>query len=591
MTVERRLAAILAADVVGYSRLMGQDEAGTLQALKKARAEVIDPKIAEHKGRVFKTTGDGVLAEFPSVVNAVACAASIQREMAGRNADRPDDQGLRLRIGVNLGDVVVEGEDLFGDGVNLAARLEGVAPPGGVAVAAVVHNQIGNRLDLQFEDMGEQALKNIDRPVRVYRAKFDGAPSASPSSARKVGPLADKPSIAVLPFNNMSADPEQDFFADGITEDIITELSRFRSLSVIARNSSFTYKGRAAKVTDVARDLGASHILEGSIRRSGTRLRITAQLIDAETGSHIWADRYDRELADMFLVQDEITRIFVGTLTMGLEADSLERSRRKQPESLLAYEHWLRGKRLLWVAAGQNSLEARMHFEKAGVVDASFSRAYSGIAVTYQMEAVDLLMGSTAPSAYDKAFEFADRALLLDEADYQAHIAIAWPCLYRRDYERMKKHIDRALLLNPNDADSLANASYMLAMYGDRMQAVACAETAMALNPRYPDWYAAFQSTALFTARLYSEAYAVRAKVPDYFIDSTFFGAAILAQLDRTADAGDWAQRAVARLKEQEGKAHRTSGFIKLLIDNNPYRLQEDRDHFADAMRKAGIPE
>ena len=307
--VQRRLAAILAADVVGYSRLMGQDEAGTLAAVRKLRAEVIEPKIAEHQGRLFKTTGDGFLAEFPSVVNAVACAAAIQKAMAARNADQPEDRQIQLRIGVHLGDVIAEGGDVYGDGVNVAARIEGLAPPGGVAVSAMVHDNIGSRLDLAFEDMGEQQLKNIARPMRVYRLA-----TASRHATQAVTVERTKPSIAVLPFTNMSGDAEQEYFSDGITEDIITELSRFRNLFVIARNSSFTYKGRAVDVKKVGQELGVAYVLEGSVRRAGNRVRITAQLIDAETGSHVWADRFDRELTDVFAVQDEITRRIASTL-------------------------------------------------------------------------------------------------------------------------------------------------------------------------------------------------------------------------------------------------------------------------------------
>ncbi len=409
--VQRHLAAILAADVVGYSRLMGHDEIGTLATLRALRAELVDPKIVEHNGRIFKATGDGVLAEFPSVVNAVACAVDIQRRLEVRNADMPEDRAIRLRIGVNLGDVIVEGEDIFGDGVNIAARLEHVAPAGGVAVSGTVRDHLGNRLDLQFEDMGEHALKNIQQPVRVCRVRL----ADTSVLARRALSLPDRPSIAVLPFGNMSGDPEQEYFSDGITEDITTELSRFRSLSVIARNSSFTYKGRTMKIADVARDLGVTYVLEGSVRRAGNRVRITAQLVNCETGSHIWAERYDREIADMFAVQDEITQRIVGMLAVGLEDDSLERAKRKHPENLIAYDHLLRGKRLLWTA-GQNNLEARRHFEKAAATDPSSSRAYSGLAVTYQMEALDLSTAAEGKGAYDMAFDAAERALALDEA-------------------------------------------------------------------------------------------------------------------------------------------------------------------------------
>jgi adenylate cyclase len=490
----------MAADVVGYSRLVGQDEDGTLAAIRRLRAEVIEPKITEHHGRLFKTTGDGFLAEFPSVVNAVTCAVAVQQAMTSRNADAPEDCRVELRIGVHLGDVVAEGGDVYGDGVNVAARIEGLAPAGGVAVSAMVHDNIGSRLDLSYQDMSEQQLKNIARPVRVYRLETASRPTTQTSTMERT-----KPSIAVLPFTNMSGDAEQEYFSDGITEDIITELSRFRNLFVIARNSSFTYKGRAVDVKKVGKELGVAYVLEGSVRRAGNRVRITAQLIDADTGNHVWADRFDRELTDVFAVQDEITLKIVGMLTLGLEEDALTRAQRKPTESLAAYDYWLRGKRLLWTV-GKNNLQARQNFENAARIDPKFSRAYSGLAVTYQMEALDFPLASEATKAYANAYEAAQQALTLDEADYQAHIALAWPLLYRNEYDRMKRHIDRAIDLNPNDADTLANATWLLMIYGEPERAIELGKSAMKLNPRYPDWYASFLAAALFTARRFPEA-------------------------------------------------------------------------------------
>ena len=303
--VERRLAAILAADVAGYSRLIGADEEGTLARLKARRRELIDPKIAEHRGRIVKTTGDGLLVEFASVVDALHCATEVQAAMGERNATAPADSRIEFRIGIHQGDIVVEDGDIFGDGVNIAARLESLAEPGGICVSARVQEDAAGKLDITFEDIGEQQLKNIARSVRVFRVSPRRAtpPSAQPAAL----PLPDKPSVAVLPFTNMSRDPDQEFFADGIAEDVITALSRYPSLFVIARNSSFTYKGRAVDVKQVGRDLGVRYVLEGSLRKSGNRIRVSAQLVDAETGKHLWAERYDRNLADIFAVQDEIT--------------------------------------------------------------------------------------------------------------------------------------------------------------------------------------------------------------------------------------------------------------------------------------------
>src|SRR6185312_7170693 len=337
--MERRLTAILAADVVGYSRLMGANESGTLAALDALRTDFVNPKISEHQGRIVKLTGDGMLVEFPSVVNAVACAAELQRGIRKRNAGAPQDQRIELRIGVNVGDVIVQGEDIFGDGVNVAARLESIATPGGITISGPVRDHIGNRLDLAFEDMGDQTLKNIERPIRVYRVLVDGAAAQSGNQEEASQPeQLQKPSIAVLPFNNMSGDPEQEYFSDGITEDIITDLSKISGLFVIARNSVFTFKGRAVKVQQVSEELGVKYVLEGSVRKAGSRVRITAQLNDVINGSHLWAERYDRDFADLFAVQDEITEAIVAAIEPQLYVAENFHARRKQPGSLDAWD-------------------------------------------------------------------------------------------------------------------------------------------------------------------------------------------------------------------------------------------------------------
>ena len=336
---QTRRPAILAADVAGYSRLMGVDEEGALARLKALRRELADPKIKEHRGRIVKTTGDGLLIEFASVVDAVRCAVEVQREMAERNANVPPDRRIEFRMGINLGDIIKDGRDIYGNGVNLAARLEALAEPGGICVSRVVRDQVRDKLDFSFEDLGEQQVKNIARPVRVYRVR-EGAAAiehVSPASPQLL-PLPDKPSIAVLPFQNMSGDPEQEYFADGMVEEIITALSRIRWLFVIARNSSFTYKGRALDVKQVGRELGVRYVLEGSVRKSGDRIRITAQLVEAASGSHIWAERYDRGVADIFAVQDEITERVVGAIEPELYAAENVRTQRKSPESLDAWE-------------------------------------------------------------------------------------------------------------------------------------------------------------------------------------------------------------------------------------------------------------
>src|ERR1700674_504465 len=344
--VERGLAAILAADVAGYSRLMGADEEGTLARLKALRRELADPKIKEHRGRIVKTTGDGLLIEFASVVDAVRCAVEVQREMAERNTDVPSDRRIEFRMGINLGDIMKDGLDIYGDGVNVAARLEALAEPGGICVSRVVRDQVRDKLAFSFEDMGEQQVKNIARAIRVHRILLGERPDLSePTTAVPPKPplaLPDKPSIAVLPFQNMSGDPEQEYFADGMVEEIITALSRIKWLFVIARNSSFTYKGQAVDVKQVGHELGVRYVREGSVRKSGSRVRITAQLIDAETGNHVWADRFDRDLTDIFALQDKVTLSTVGAIEPSLRAAEIERVKRKRPENLDAYDLVLR---------------------------------------------------------------------------------------------------------------------------------------------------------------------------------------------------------------------------------------------------------
>ena len=354
--VERRLAAILAADVAGYSRLMGADEEGTLARLKALRREVADPKIKEHRGRIVKTTGDGLLLEFASVVDAVRCAVEVQREITERNADVPRDRRIELRMGINVGDIIKDGRDIHGDGVNVAARLEALAEPGGICVSRVVRDQVRDKLDFSFEDMGERQVKNISRPVRVLRVLLGDGPGrpepAAAASATPPLPLPDKPSLALLPFTNMSGDSEQEFVSDGIAEDVITALSRYPSLFVIARNSSFTYKGQAVDVKQVGRELGVRYVLEGSMRKAGNRIRVTAQLIEAGTGNHVWAERYDRDLADIFAVQDEITHALTTALAPAIADAELRRAIRKPPETLDAWAAYQRG---LWHVSKANS--------------------------------------------------------------------------------------------------------------------------------------------------------------------------------------------------------------------------------------------
>jgi adenylate cyclase len=584
----RRLAAILAADVVGYSRLMHADETGALAALKARRSEILQPVVTDHHGRIVKIMGDGVLIEFASAVNAVECAVQLQKAMDAANTDLPQDRRIVLRIGINLGDVMVEGGDLYGDGVNIAARLEAIAEPGAIVISSTAHDYVRNKVKAYFDDLGAKTLKNIAEPIRAYRVRAHGLEFAHWQDAQQ---LHARPGIAVLPFMNLSEDREQEYFSDGITEDIITELSRFPNLAVIARNSSFAYKGKSVNIGTIAHDLGVQYILEGSVRRAGQRLRITAQLIDAATGNHVWAERYDREMTDVFAVQDEVSLSIVGAMAVEFEDESLARARRMSPESLQAYDHWLQGKRLIFLM-GQSNLEARRHFELAIRLDPGFSRAYSGLALTYQMEALDFPLPQDFQIAYAKSFEFAQKATQLDESNHQAHLALAYVYLYRRDGEQAAKHIERATKLQPSDGDTLAHASYLWSMIGQAERAIECAEKALRLNPHHPDWYLSFLASALFCAQRHEEADAIRKRAPDTFIDSYFGAAANLAQLGRLDEAKQWAQKGIAKLGATPGGALAIAEgqVVGLLLDNNPYCRQEDRDRFAEGMRKAGVP-
>src|SRR5215469_9254664 len=377
--VQRRLAAILAADVVGYSRLMEQDEAGTMAILRGRRKEVLKPLVARHHGRIFKATGDGVLIEFGSAVDAVECAVDLQRDMAAANSESPDARRIMLRIGVNLGDVMIEGSDLYGEGVNIAARLEALAEPEGVIVARTVFNHVRGKVKLGFDDLGEQQLKNIAEPVRIYRLR----PYGEVATTRTTLTLPDKPSIAVLPFANMSGDAAQEYFADGMVDEIITALSRFRNLFVIARNSSFTYKGRAVDVKQVGRELGVRYVLEGSVRRAGDRLRIAGQLIDASTGGHLWADRFEGALAQVFDLQDQVTGSVVGAIAPKLEQAEIERAKRKPTVSLDAYDYFLRGLAGANRWTREDNNEALSLFNRAIEVDPNFASAYGMAARCY----------------------------------------------------------------------------------------------------------------------------------------------------------------------------------------------------------------
>ncbi len=438
--MERRLTAILAADVVGYSRLMTIDEAGTLAALKSLRKNLVNPKISEHNGRIFKLTGDGILIEFPSVVSAVACAVDIQSAMRTRNATETAAR-IEFRIGVNLGDIIVEDGDIFGDGVNVAARLEGIAPIGGIAVSQSVRDHVGKRLDLDFEDMGERRLKNIEAPIRVYSISVE---RPSGDVAASVG--QERPSIAVLPFVNMSGDPEQEYFSDGITEDIITDLSKVSGLFVVARNTAFTYKGKHVDVQEVAKRFGVNFILEGSVRKAGARVRVTGQLINGKDNGHVWADRYDRDLTDIFAIQDEITHAIVEQLKVKLLPQEKKSIGQTPTGNVEAYTYYLRGRQFLHRHSKSYYQLARRMFAKAVELDPAYARAYAGIADCDSF----LFLHYSAPVEIKGIFETSAKALALESGLAEAHASQALALSLEQRYEEAMAEFEKAIALDPN---------------------------------------------------------------------------------------------------------------------------------------------
>jgi TolB-like protein len=500
MTATRRLAAILAADVAGYSRLMGADEEGTLERLKALRRELVDPKIAEHHGRIVKTTGDGLLVEFASVVDAVRCAVEVQRAMPVRDAGAAADNRIELRIGINLGDIILDDGDIFGDGVNIAARLEALAEPGGICLGGSAHEQVRDKLDLAFEDMGEQQVKNIARPVRVYRVRLGEA--ASPAAALA---LPDKPSIAVLPFQNMSGDPEQEYFVDGMVEEIITALSRIRWLFVIARNSSFTYKGQAVDVKQVGRELGVRYVLEGSVRKAGQRVRITGQLIDATTGTHLWADRFDGSLEDIFDLQDKVATSVAGVIEPALQAAETTRSANRSTADLTAYDLFMRAYAMFWSSA--RVPQALRLLEQAIARDPRYGLALAWAAICCYRLLQD--GRSSDPEAERrKGIDFAWRALDVagDDPNILANAADALS-YYGEDSDALMALVDRALALNPNYARGWHVSGVVRAQAGQPDIAIEHAETALRLSPRARVGSTFFLiGCAHFAARRFDEA-------------------------------------------------------------------------------------
>jgi adenylate cyclase len=570
----RRLAAIVVADIAGYSRLLEADESGTLAALRERQKSILEPVIRDHGGRIVKVMGDGALLEFASAVNAVNASLDLQRQYGEANQSLPEARRIVLRIGINLGEVVGEGDDIFGDGINVAARLEPLAEPGGVFISAKVHEEVRGKVDVAFEDVGERQLKNISNPVRAYRWRSGEMPIEA------TVPSAGKPSIAILPFANMSGDPEQQYFSDGITEDIITELSRFRHLHVAARNSSFRYRGSDLDLVRVGRELGVHYLVEGSVRKLGPRIRITAQLIDTQSGHHLWAEKYDRDQEDIFAVQDRVVRTIVSALSQRVSAVEAEVAQRKPPASLAAYECVLRADALpLGDAAAQ--AEARRLYEKAIELDPQYARAYALLAVNYNvawesdLDAPDNLL--------NQALEFGRKAVALDDSDSVCHNALGLVYLHRRAYSLAEHHCQRALEINPNRPVLLTCMGYLYSCLGEAEKAIGYFREARILDPTYhANWYWAALGAAHFDAGQYAQAIEALGRASDDWYWTRALLAACHAELGADSEARHHA-RETLRL---------SPGFsIAKTMSREPLKREQDRLHLIAALRKAGLPE
>jgi TolB-like protein len=584
--VERRLAAILAADVVGYSRLMELDEAGTLTALKAHREELIDPAIAEHRGRIVKLMGDGTLVEFASVVDAVTCAVAIQTRMAGRNDSVAEDQRIELRIGVHLGDIIVEEEDIYGEGVNITARLEGLAEPGGICLSGDAYRQVRGKVEANFEDLGEREVKNLAEPLRVYRIAIERLSSAAAPRTAGPLPLPDKPSIAVLPFANMSGDPEQEYFSDGITEDIITELSRLRWLFVISRNSSFTYRGKAVEVKRVARELGVRYVLEGSVRKSGNRIRITAQLIDAPADRHVWAQRYDRDLEDIFALQDEIGSQIVSTVNVEIGDTEQERVSRRQPENLDAWELYQRGMWHLWRLGKADRGEARNFFGKAIDLAPTFGSPYAGLAY---LGCLDVIFGTTEsiPQTLAESLQAGEKAVELDDRDAFARFALGRTHGNLGNRGAAIAESEKAVQLSPSFALAHYGLGYNLLWFGQAAEAIPAFDTAIRLSPHDPALWAfhTMKGWCHFNLGDHAAAEASAHKAlregPKGIFPHLCLASA-LAEQDRTAEARTVLED-LARINPELS--------VSTVYDMLPHMGADLWERMVAALRKAGLPD
>jgi adenylate cyclase len=566
---------------------MGVDEEGTISRQQAHRTELIDPEIHNHGGRIVKTMGDGLLVEFASSVDAVACALAIQSAMREREAGVADDMGIRYRIGINLGDIVIEGDDILGDGVNIAARLEGLALPGGLCIADSVYRSLRGKIDTEFVDLGEQQLKNIDGAVRAWRWApaeiMESVSSSRPDAAAQA--LPDKPSIAVLPFTNMSGDVEQEYFADGMAEDIITELSRMPWFFVIARNSSFTYKGQAVDVKQVGRELGVAYVLEGSVRKAGNRLRINAQLIDAATGNHLWADRYDREITDIFDIQDEITQAIIGAVAPEFISAELRKSRQKDPLQLSAWECVMRGRAHIWKVGREDAEIARKLFEKAISLSPGSGMGASDLALVHYLDAFYGWSQSREQSLKDMV-RIAEQAVAIDDNDPLALTILAWAYLFACKWDDALATVDRAIALSPNFAPAIGIRGSILACADEPDLAIKAINDAIRLSPR--DGFMPFWLTGLYWAyhslQDYDEAAGVAlrgiriAPRNPTFRRQLVAAYSVLGRMEESREALD------DYLDLEPGATTETVRYI-------PSRNKQHLERFIEALRQAGLPD
>jgi adenylate cyclase len=583
--VERRLSAIFASDIVGYSRLMGADEEGTLARMNAHRREFLEPTIALHRGRFVKRTGDGALVEFASAVDAARCAVEIQRGMSERNASVPPELRIELRVGIHVGDIIIEDQDIFGDGVNIAARLESIAQPGGICISDDAYRQVRGKLTVEFQDSGEQELKNIARPVRVYQLRPDGQAKAKGSTSGLA--LPDKPSIAVLAFQNMSGDAEQEYFADGIAEDIITALSRAHWLFVIARNSSFSYKGKSPDIRQVGRELGVRYVLEGSVRKAANRVRITAQLIDASSGHHLWADRYDRGLEDIFAVQDEITRSITGAIAPGIVAAEVQRTQGRDSAELGQWERVMRAHWHIRRFTREDCLEAIRLIEELLRHDPNNAVALSDLALNWHFAGGFGWIDEPMPVAIERAGEAARRAVGADDRDAAAHTSLGICELFANRHDDAIRRIKHAIELDPNSSFAYGYLGVTYAFGGEPDGAIAALDEAIRLSPR--DHLVVVWHTASAWAHLSAERFAEAADCCKRGIDfnpnwpDTYAAlASAAAHLGRDGEA----RGALDGLLERFPGL--TSGDPRLI---RPFRRAEDRERFLAGLAKAGLPD